>query len=328
MPHNHLVITPQLRGAGGLPAAPLDHRGLALALTPTPAPTRTATPTPAPPHPRLDPLGPPLACTPRPHPRQAVSERAAELGELRVSQLRERLVSAGESALGRKPELLKRLLLHDAAAAAAAEQGDDGRALQEGEGSAADGLEDDVARALQSQTIRAIAEKRVARVTTSSDAPPRPAFAEPGEEDDLLEEGEPLEPIGALPLPDPEEAPTDIDAHVHVHAHAHVHMRHAHACMSCLDVTGTCARLLRACCTCRSVCTRAGTAMVEHGMGKHRPARHSRGRRGHGRGGAAGTHARAQHRLQPCAPPSLQPCNPATMQPRNLAHPGTDGRAQ
>jgi len=147
-----------------------------------------------------------LASTPRPHLRQAVSERAAELAELRVSQLRERLVSAGESALGRKPELLKRLLLHDATAAAAAEQGDDGRALQEGGSSAADGLEDDVARALQSQTIRAIAEKRVARVTTGSDAPlPLPAFAEPGEEDDLLEEG--VEPVDSLPLPDPEEAP-------------------------------------------------------------------------------------------------------------------------
>jgi hypothetical protein len=36
MPHNHLVITPQLRGAGGLPAAPLDHRGLALARPPPP----------------------------------------------------------------------------------------------------------------------------------------------------------------------------------------------------------------------------------------------------------------------------------------------------
>ena len=63
-----------------------------------------------------------------------------------------------------------------------------------------------MARALQSQTIRAIAEKRVARVTTGSDAPlPLPAFAEPGEEDDLLEEG--VEPVDSLPLPDPEEAP-------------------------------------------------------------------------------------------------------------------------
>ena len=43
-------------------------------------------------------------------------ERAAELGALKVAQLRERLVSLGESALGRKPELLKRLLLRDAAA--------------------------------------------------------------------------------------------------------------------------------------------------------------------------------------------------------------------
>ena len=167
-------------------------------------------PSPPPPNPSSPPPRP-WPPPPRPHLRQAVSERAAELAELRVSQLRERLVSAGESALGRKPELLKRLLLHDAATAAAAEQGDDGRALQEGGGSAADGLEDDVARALQSQTIRAIAERRVARVTTGSDAPPPPpAFAEPGEEDDLLEDGETLEPVDSLPLPDPEEAPPDI----------------------------------------------------------------------------------------------------------------------
>lgn len=144
---------------------------------------------------------------------QAISERAAELGELRVSQLRERLVSVGESALGRKPELLKRLLLHDAATAAAAEQADNGHeavsALQAAAGSSSvvDGVEDEMARALQSQTIRALAAQRVARVTVGSDAPPPPpAFAEPGEEDELLEDGETLEPVDSLPLPDPEEA--------------------------------------------------------------------------------------------------------------------------
>ena len=29
-----------------------------------------------------------------------------------------------------------------------------------------------------------------------------------------------------------------------------------------------------------------------------------------------------------CSPAHPPACNPATMQPRNLAHPGTDGRAQ
>jgi len=172
----------------------------------------------------------------------AIQQRAAELATLRVSQLRDRLLSLGQSAQGPKPELLKRLLVHNATTAAAAaaaaaagadavdaagaQQGGEGSVLalrDNGNGAGADAddaqaageeavVEAEMTRAMQSQTIRALAARRVARATGGggdSDAPFVETVAE-GEDDEGMEDDADDAELGGveagpMTLPDPEE---------------------------------------------------------------------------------------------------------------------------
>jgi len=172
----------------------------------------------------------------------AIQQRAAELATLRVSQLRDRLLSLGQSAQGPKPELLKRLLVHNATTAAAAaaaaaagadavdaagaQQGGEGPVLalrDNGNGAGADAddaqaageeavVEAEMTRAMQSQTIRALAARRVARATGGggdSDAPFVETVAE-GEDDEGMEDDADDAELGGveagpMTLPDPEE---------------------------------------------------------------------------------------------------------------------------